>query len=296
MGILFGLLSAVGFGTADFTARMSAERIGAWRTLYYMQFIGAIAVGAYILITGELAHALATAGFAPFGVAILNSLVGIGAAIGLYRGLEIGKVSVVTPITASYSALVVVLGLLSGETLTPLRALGIVFSIIGVIVVSIAGAAEGTEAERQAAARTTARSIAYAVMAAICFAISFYVLGFVLVPQIGSVIPVFIARVTTILVLFLAAQVTTLSLMRPTRASVKWIVALSILDTVGFLMLTLGVATEQVTIVSVLSSQYSAITVLLAAVFLREHIRPHQWIGILIIFAGILLVSLPATP
>jgi len=42
-----------------------------------------------------------------------------------------------------------------------------------------------------------------------------------------------------------------------------------------------------------LSSLYGAVTVLLAAVVLREHLRKIQWVGIAGIFAGIALISLP---
>jgi drug/metabolite transporter (DMT)-like permease len=41
----------------------------------------------------------------------------------------------------------------------------------------------------------------------------------------------------------------------------------------------------------VLSSLYGAVTVALAAIFLREHISRWQWAGIVSIFAGIYLIS-----
>jgi drug/metabolite transporter (DMT)-like permease len=44
-------------------------------------------------------------------------------------------------------------------------------------------------------------------------------------------------------------------------------------------------------VVSVLASLYGAVTVALAAIFLREHVSRWQWLGIIAIFAGIFLIS-----
>jgi drug/metabolite transporter (DMT)-like permease len=52
-----------------------------------------------------------------------------------------------------------------------------------------------------------------------------------------------------------------------------------------------GMQIEQVAVVSVLASLYGAVTVALAAIFLREHISRWQWFGISFIFAGIFLIS-----
>jgi drug/metabolite transporter (DMT)-like permease len=63
------------------------------------------------------------------------------------------------------------------------------------------------------------------------------------------------------------------------------------LDTCAFVMSNYGMQIEQVAVVSVLASLYGAVTVALAAIFLREHISRWQWFGISFIFAGIFLIS-----
>jgi drug/metabolite transporter (DMT)-like permease len=63
------------------------------------------------------------------------------------------------------------------------------------------------------------------------------------------------------------------------------------LDTGAFVLSNLGMKIEQVAVVTVLSSLYGAVTVGLAAIFLREHVSRWQWIGIATIFFGILLIS-----
>jgi uncharacterized membrane protein len=53
-----------------------------------------------------------------------------------------------------------------------------------------------------------------------------------------------------------------------------------------------GLSIGHVSVVSVMASLYGAITVLLSWIFLRERIERSQWFGIVLIFAGIVLVSL----
>ena len=62
-------------------------------------------------------------------------------------------------------------------------------------------------------------------------------------------------------------------------------------DTAAFALSNLGMRLEQVAVVSVLGSLYGAVTVALAAIFLKERIAPMQWTGIAAIFLGVALMN-----
>ena len=80
--------------------------------------------------------------------------------------------------------------------------------------------------------------------------------------------------------------------MRLPRGKVRPLaLGMAILDTSAFVMCARGMQMEQVAIISVLSSLYGAVTVALAAIFLREHVSRQQWAGIVSIFMGIYLIS-----
>ena len=289
MGIALGLLAALGFGTADFIARGSTRRIGTMRTLFYMQFVGAIAVTVYLLASGELAQVASETQPGTWLLAVGTALVGIFASMMLYRSFEVGIISIVSPVAASYAAVTVVLALLSGEQLTAARALGVVASLIGVVLASISKNAE-TELEQRR--WRTPPGLGFAIAAALAFGVSFYLIGFYVSPAVGGIIPVWVSRCTTIAILLLLSLFTSLKL-QPPRGNV-WValIAVGVLDTVGYAGATIGVLTEQVSIVTVLSSLFSAVTVVLAWLFLRESLSWWQWLGILTIFLGIVLVSI----
>ena len=80
--------------------------------------------------------------------------------------------------------------------------------------------------------------------------------------------------------------------MRLPRGTVRWMaLGMGLFDTLAFVLSNRGMQLEQVAVISVLGSLYGAVTVGLAAIFLREHISRWQWAGIATIFAGIFLIS-----
>ena len=64
------------------------------------------------------------------------------------------------------------------------------------------------------------------------------------------------------------------------------------MDTSAFVANNAGLVSGHVAVVSVLASLYGAVTVLLSWIFLRERMDRTQWFGIVLIFVGIVLVSL----
>src|SRR5579871_2084873 len=136
MGIFLGIFSALSWGTSDLLARFSTRKIGTFRTMLYMQLLGCVLLtlvmpwlGGWTAFTGP--HGL-RAGL--FGVAagLLNTC----STLALYRSFEVGKMSVVAPLSASYPVLTMLLSALTGERLTAARLAGILLTIFGAVLVA----------------------------------------------------------------------------------------------------------------------------------------------------------------
>lgn len=65
----------------------------------------------------------------------------------------------------------------------------------------------------------------------------------------------------------------------------------AVLDSGALLSFNLGIGQTYTTITTALTSLYSAITVLLAQMFLHEQLTTGQWVGVGVILTGVLLVS-----
>jgi drug/metabolite transporter (DMT)-like permease len=294
MGILLGLLSALCWGSADFLVRYSTRMIGTYRTLFFMQFIGLFLLSLYLLFTGELVHAIIENTWQPWACACLVALLSMLGSLALYRAFEVGILTIVSPITSSYAALTVALSLLGGERIGWLHAVGIGTVLLGVIFVATVFTRRSKQDKEQRAKRRmhVPRGVGWAILAAGSFGVAFWLLGFYVTPRLGGIIPSWLIRLETPLVLALCAPLLKQSLKLPRWPVWRYLVAISLLDTAAFVTYSFGLTQGQIAIVSVLSSLYSAVTVLLAWIFIREQLQWSQWFGIGVVFAGIVLVNI----
>ena len=109
MGVLLGLLTAIGWGGADFTARFSTHRVGALRTLFYMQSTGFLLLTIAMHWLGGWGHLADGSGWQPWAWGFFVGALNACCTLSLYRSFEIGKIAVVAPLSASYPALTLLL-------------------------------------------------------------------------------------------------------------------------------------------------------------------------------------------
>jgi drug/metabolite transporter (DMT)-like permease len=289
MGILLGLVTALTWGGADFVARFSTHRVGTLRTMFYMQFTGFLLLTISMRWLGGWGHLADGSGWQPWAWGLLAGLLNACGTLSLYRAFEIGKMAVVAPLSASYPALTLALSWLGGDQLSATRVVAVILILFGVVVVA---GGEHVPSEDSAKPQTTnTRGIGLAIAAAIGFGFLFWLLGIRIVPRVGAIQAVWMIRLTcsllTASVIFSAAQP-----MRLPRGSVRWMaLGMGTFDTLAFVLSNRGMQMEQVAVISVLGSLYGAVTVGLAAIFLREQISRWQWAGIATIFGGIFLIS-----
>src|ERR1051326_5618862 len=133
MGILLGLMAALCWGAADFLARSATRLAGFYRTLIFMQIVGFAGLSVYLIVSGELVRLIIHGGWQPWAWAVLAGSLNVLSSLALYRAFEVGVLTVVSPITASYAALTALLALLSGEVISQQRVIGIVAVMLGVV-------------------------------------------------------------------------------------------------------------------------------------------------------------------
>jgi drug/metabolite transporter (DMT)-like permease len=292
-GVVLGLASAFCWGSADFAARFTSRKVGAYRALFFMQFFGFVLLGVYLKWSGGLSRGVAP-GWQPWAMAFAGGVLNVAASLALYHSFEVGTLSIVGPVSSSYPALTVALSLLSGEHLHLVRGIGLAVTLAGVIFASTsftslkvkkAAAGSGESAH-------LSRGVGWAIAAALGFGVMFWFLGYHVLPVVPAPVSVWVMRGTAIVALGMMAAPGRQSLKLPSGIVWWGLFAAGILDTSAFLANNAGLQLGQVSVVSVLASLYGAVTVLLAWIFLRERLEISQWCGIAMIFAGIVLVSL----
>jgi len=288
-GIVLGIATAVSWGSADFLARFATRVVGSVRALFGMQCWGGLFVTILLFFARDWGHLFDGFGWQPWAWGILAGAVNTCAMLALYRAFEIGKLSLVGPVSASYPALTVILSLLSGEHLSAVRIAGIVAALLGVLWV-----AGGEKSRVNANPEQTSERIAglgWAIAAAASFGVLFWLLGIRIIPRTGAVATVWLIRVTGTILTFAIMLVKKIPLRIKSRQTSAQLYTMGFFDTGAFALSNLGMRLEQIAAVSVLGSLYGAVTVALAATFLKERIAPLQWTGIAAIFLGVVLMN-----
>jgi len=134
-GLLTGLTAALFWGSLDVITALGSRVIGSLRVTAGMQAVTAVAFLAIFLVTG------ATLPTEPreLGLAALLGLVGAGAYLSYFTGLQFGPIAVVSGMVAAFGGLTVVLSVvLRGASLSLLQAAGATIATAGVLLTALA--------------------------------------------------------------------------------------------------------------------------------------------------------------
>lgn len=280
MAIVLGLASAVVYGASDFLGGLAAKRSGAFAVVVWSQFAGLLVLLAAVLVMSEPV---------PLGADLVWGAVGgIGGGSGvvlLYRGLAIGRMSIVAPTAAVGAATIPILaGLAMGERPRPLALVGVLVAIAAIGLVSSSGAQDEHDTQRQ---RRLPAGLLEGVGAGLGFALFFICLA--RTSGQSDLWPLVAARVS-IAVAALAGLATRSSL-RPAAGAGPRIAVLGILDMVANLLYVLAARRGLLSVVAVLVSLYPASTIVLARFVLHERFTAAQLVGLGAAAAGVSLIA-----
>ncbi|MBC7811904.1 MAG: DMT family transporter [Burkholderiales bacterium] len=283
MGVVWGFLSALCFGSADFIARGVSVKLSAYHALFYIHLVSGVLLGIVVALDGIPS----TATIAAVGLAVALGAVNTLGTLLLYRSLSIGKISLVSPITSTYGGVALILALLAGDAISIGGIFSLVLMLVGIVIVSIVRENNDSPDAQQVGLR----GVPEAAVAAIALGINFWAMQFVVGP-LGTYIPILIGRMVTVILLALLVRPTRQSIAVPPRELWLKIGAAGFVTTLGEVAYNVGVQGATPGIVAVVSSLFSPVTVLLALIFLHERMARHQWVGVGIIFIATLMLGI----
>jgi drug/metabolite transporter (DMT)-like permease len=278
--IVLGLTSSIVWGISDFLGGLASRRAPLFGVLVGAQLIG-LAIAAPIAF-GRGEGQLAPADIAWSTVSGLLGAVGIGC---LYRGLAVGRMGVVAPVTGVLVAVIpVVTGMVLDGVPSALVVVGIVLAIVSVAVVArVPGAA--TEASS---------GLWWGIAAGLTLGV--FTVTFSRVTN-GLVFgPLALMKIVEGLALY-AAIVVGHQPWRVPRTLWPMLIAVGVLDMGATAAYLAATQAGPLAIAGVLSALYPVMTVVLAATILRERVTRVHALGIVAAAAAIALIaSGSATP
>ena len=273
MPILLSLLAAVAYGLSDFNGGIFSRRGGAWAVSLTAQAGG----GALVLLLSLLTGGSPTGTDFAWGV-----VAGLGNGFGtafLYRGLAGGRMGVVAPVSAIGSVLVpIVVGVATGERPGQLVWLGILIALPAVWLVS----------RESTATPATGSGLTDGILAGLGFGLLFAALA--QIPEEAGFLPLALNQVVAGVAIVAVAVALRRNWVPRNRYALGGLAsgALGALATGAFLVATQG---GSLTVTAVITTRYPAVTVLLAATVLREHVHRPQAVGLALCACAVALVA-----
>ena len=278
---LFGAGAAGCWGVGDFTARFIGRAVGVPAGLFGIMMIGSLAVGLYIVVSGEpLVWELSG-----LWLLVLNGVATMVATFMLFDALTRGPVSLGSPMVSSYPAFAVPMTVVFGARPEPIHWVAMAATLGGIWLVALAvSRIEGGDKPEYTPA-VLKRAVLMAIGSAFFFAVALLAADEA-IGRYGLPLTLLSGRIVGAIVLggfFLALRKAP---HMPLRA---WplILLLAVADTLGYVFVYAGLAMENGEFAIVTSSAYTVVTILLARIILKEQVVPLQWLGVAIVIAGI---------
>ena len=272
---MLALVAAALWGVGDFLGGFASRRAPVLVVLLWSQVAGLIGLVVWVVVAAEARPApeslLAAAG------AGLAGVVGLGC---LYRGMAIGAMGIVAPISATAPVVPLAVDLARGVAPAALQWVGIGVALAGVVAVSLEPGGRGRA--------PLAAGAGLALLAALGFGL--FVVGLGEAADESAPWAAGAARaasVTAVLVALAASRTGP----RVGLSLLPLVVAVGIFDTGANVLIVLAAVTGPIGIVAVLSSLYPVTTIVLARAVLHERLGPVRVGGGVLALTGAALIA-----
>jgi drug/metabolite transporter (DMT)-like permease len=275
LAAILALGGALCWGVGDFLGGLASRRLAVITVLAVSQAIGLLGLLVWVLASGDSFPGVVE--LMPAAAAGIAGLVGLGA---LYRGLAIGAMGIVAPISAASPIVPLAVDTAHGDVPGALQWLGIALVLTGIAILS-REPSSGVE-------RRFAAGAGLAVLAALGFGL--FVVGLDAGADESATWAVVAARAASVSVAVVAALVLSTSL-RPPRSVLPMLVGVGVFDTGANVFVATATTHGAAGIVAVLSALYPVVTVVLAWLVLGEKLSVAKRMGGVVALAGAALVA-----
>lgn len=275
--IAFALSASFAWGASDFLGGLKSRKLALLAVMLPSQATALALITLIVVVRGDGAPPAPYVGYA--------ALAGVAATVGLaalYRGMAVGDISVIAPITATAAVVPVAFGILTGDRLSAWQLAGVVLALIGVALAS------REPSPRRRAPTAAVAGVGFALLAALAIGCFFVAMDAASKPD--PFWASLVHRLCSVAVISAAVIVTRPSV-TVSQADLGHLVTIGALEIAANLSYAIASRDGLVSIVSVLASLYAVTTVLLARAVLGERLSSVQLVGVISALAAVGLIS-----
>jgi drug/metabolite transporter (DMT)-like permease len=274
---LLALVSSALWGTSDFYGGTLTRRRPAVTVAAVSELIGLSCVVIAAIATGAVSS---SHGYVGWG--LLGAVSGTAGVVAFYEALATGTMGIVAPIASTGVVVPVAVGFAQGDRPSGWQLAGIVVAVLGVILAS------GPELQRDGERSAAARPLWLAGIAAIGFGVVFVAIGHG--AEHSTLMTLVVMRAVAIVFMLGIARVTSTSL-RVGASDLPMLFVVGTFDVGANATFAYASRHGLLSVVSVLSSLYPAMTVVLARAVHTERLAKVQMFGVVGALAGVVLIA-----
>ncbi|RJQ15855.1 DMT family transporter [Candidatus Woesearchaeota archaeon] len=279
LGLLFGVLAMISWGTADFFVACSVRKTSTLKVLFWSLLTSVIIA----FIVAAIFLGLPNLNLTIIGMILLCGLLSAVSWGAFYKGLQIDKVAIISPIANSWPVITIVISILFlGESLTWMQAIGVFFVIIGGALVSF-------KFKDLLKLKNPAVGVKYALVGVLGWGILFSFVGY-LVTKIGWFFPMVLIKTITMLYLLIYFKTTKREFSLP-KAGLIFIMLVGLFEVLAIFAYGLGISFHSTSLVAPIIAGVPMVTVILAKIIFKESIDINQKLGIVSVILGLVLLA-----
>lgn len=279
--MLFGGLSMLSYGIVDYMGALLARKESAVKITLW-----------YFIITSVIMAAIGLAFIKPPAIPMyyvvvfpILSVISVLAFLSFLKGLQVGSISVITPIASAYPIIIVFAGvILLREMVTLLLGAGIALIVLGTVLASFK-----IKDLRKLRVKRALPGIKYALITLVGWGVLFASVG-IISKVLGWFYPILILSVGSAIVLFFYSAIKRVKTAFPHRITFPMLLYV-IIGTAAFLFYSIGTSRGAIAVVGPLAGAAPLIAITLAMTLKRERVDLNQAIGIACILIGILILA-----
>ncbi len=306
LGVLLGLVCALCWGTADIFATIVSRRLGIYTALYFSHLWGLLLAFVLLLCVWQPLSITPQALLASLPAGLVLGILLAAGYFAFYRGLELGPLAIVSPLTSADGAVAVVLAILFlHETLGIWQICALIILFGGIVFASLEGVSPLAFLQEIRTTTVTKGGTKWGLVAMLVFGLTLFVVGLA-AQTLGWFLPTFWMRVFSLMIVacvrllqqkHLYSHASPFDAKKHGRRRNWWLeiglvtFVAGTLDTGGQFLYSFDTQVAATGIAAAVGSCFVLLPLFYGAFILRERLAIHQVIGIALVVVGLIVLG-----
>lgn len=279
--MIYGLIAMFGWGVSNFFSGRLAKTIGFLPALI-AGTTGVVICLLLVVLAGHLPIALPSGN--TVGILIIAGMLLSVAGLAFYKGLEVGKISLLSPIAASWPMGIALIAILTKQSpFSIFTLIGMLFVVAGVFIASVKRIEKNVSYSDP--------GIPYALVALTAWIGAFYFFGRAITGPAWVLFNIVFLGISILFEILYAIWKQYRITWKPTQQNLLYLTGCAVPSAIAFYFYSLGMRSAESGMTAIATNANPVITVLLALFILREHLSRRQISGIFMVIIGLLLAS-----